>query len=100
MQFSRSGVVIGGYCAAYGFTADVDDVFMIPDGDWSTGLRHLAAKVTVEVLRQHDQGHYEPVRKITTALGHSTGVFVPAFSRLSVAVPQSWLAAPRSTQKS
>ena len=30
MQFSRSGVVIGGYCAAYGFTADADDVFYDP----------------------------------------------------------------------
>jgi hypothetical protein len=40
----------------------------------------------VEVLRQHDPDHYKPVRRIITAPGARTGLFVPGFNRLFVAV--------------
>jgi DNA-binding beta-propeller fold protein YncE len=63
---------------------DTDDVFYDP-------VRRLVYVIggegAVEVLRQHDQDHYEPVRRITTAPGGRTGLFVPAFNRLFVAVP-------------
>jgi hypothetical protein len=49
----------------------------------------------VEVLRQHDPDHYEPVRRITTAPGARTGLFVPAFNRLFVAVPHRGLQSAR-----
>ena len=63
---------------------DTDDVFYDP-------VRRLVYVIggegAVEVLRQHDRDHYEPVRRITTAPGARTGLFVPAFNRLFVAVP-------------
>src|ERR1700693_4373902 len=46
--------------------------FMIPSVDWSMSS---AAKV-LEVFRQHDQDHYEPVRRITTAPGACTALLL------------------------
>jgi len=73
MQFSRSGVVIGGYCAAYGFTADADDVFMIPDGDWSTGLRHWRRRVlwkfSDNMIKAITSQSEKSQRRLGTALG-------------------------------
>jgi DNA-binding beta-propeller fold protein YncE len=71
---------------------DTDDVFYDP-------VRRLVYVIggegAVEVLRQHDQDHYEPVRRITTAPGARTGLFVPAFNRLFVAVPRRGLHSAR-----
>jgi hypothetical protein len=71
---------------------DTDDVFYDP-------VRQLVYVIggegAVEVLRQHDQDHYEPVRRITTAPGARTGLFVPAFNRLFVAVPHRGLQSAR-----
>jgi hypothetical protein len=71
---------------------DTDDVFYDP-------VRRLVYVIggegAVEVLRQHDQDHYEPARRITTAPGARTGLFVPAFNRLFVAVPHRGLQSAR-----
>ena len=71
---------------------DTDDIFYDP-------VRRLVYLIggegAVEVLRQHDQDHYEPVRRITTAPGARTGLFVPAFNRLFVAVPHRGLQSAR-----
>jgi hypothetical protein len=67
---------------------DTDDIFYDPG-------RHLVFVIggegAVEILRQHDPDHYEPVHRITTAPGARTGLFVPAFNRLFVAVPHRGL---------
>jgi DNA-binding beta-propeller fold protein YncE len=67
---------------------DTDDVFYDP-------VRRLVYVIggegAVEVLRQHDQYRYEPVRRITTAPGARTGFFVSAFNRLFIAVPHRGL---------
>jgi len=71
---------------------DTDDVFYDPG-------RHLVYVIggegAVEVLRQHDPDHYEPVRRIKTAPGARTGLFVPGFNRLFVAVPHRGLQSAR-----
>jgi DNA-binding beta-propeller fold protein YncE len=71
---------------------DTDDVFYDP-------VRRLVYVIggegAVKVLRQHDQDHYELVQKITTAPGARTGLFVPAFNRLFVAVPRRGLQSAR-----
>jgi hypothetical protein len=55
-----------------------DDIF------YDSG-RHLVYVIggegAVEVLRQHDLDHYQPVRRITPAPGARTGLFVPGFNR-------------------
>ena len=41
----------------------------------------------IDTLRQVDAGHYERIDRTKTAPGARTGLFVPAFNRLYVAVP-------------
>jgi hypothetical protein len=60
---------------------DTDDVFYDP------GRHVIGGEGAVEVLRQRDPDHYEAVRRIKTAPGARTGLFVPGFNRLFVAVP-------------
>ena len=71
---------------------DTDDIFYDPG-------RHLVFVIggegAVEILRQHDPDHYEPVQRIATAPGARTGLFVPAFNRLFVAVPHRGLQSAR-----
>jgi hypothetical protein len=71
---------------------DTDDVFYDPG-------RHLVYVIggegAVEVLRQHDPDHHEAVRRIKTAPGAGTGLFVPGFNRLFVAVPHRGLQSAR-----
>jgi DNA-binding beta-propeller fold protein YncE len=71
---------------------DTDDVFYDPARRL---IYVIGGEGAVEVLRQHDQDHYEPVRRITTAPGARTGLFVPAFNRLFVAVPHRGLQSAR-----
>ena len=71
---------------------DTDDVFYDP------GRRLvyvIGGEGAVEVLRQHDPDNYEPVRRITTAPGARTGLFVPAFNRLFVVVRNRGLQSAR-----
>jgi hypothetical protein len=42
----------------------------------------------VDVLAQHDADHYERVAREVTAPGARTGLFVPAWNKLFVAVPR------------
>ena len=54
---------------------DTDDVFYDP------GRHVIGGEGAVEVLRQRDPDHYEAVRRIKTAPGARTGLFVPGFNR-------------------
>ena len=71
---------------------DTDDVFYDPG-------RRLVFVIggggAVEILRQHDPDHYEPVQRIATAPGARTGLFVADFNRLFVAVPHRGLLSAR-----
>jgi DNA-binding beta-propeller fold protein YncE len=63
---------------------DADDVFFDP------GRRQvyvIGGEGAVEVLRQREPDHYEPVGRIPTGPGARTGLFVRAFNRLYVAAP-------------
>jgi hypothetical protein len=55
----------------------------------------IGGEGAVEGFRQHDQDHYESVRRITKAPVARTGLFVPAFNRLFVAVPHRGLQSAR-----
>src|SRR3984893_2719411 len=71
---------------------DTDDVFYDP-------VRRLVYVIggegAVEVFRQHNQDHYDPVQRIITAPGARTGLYVPSFNRLFVAVPHRGLQSAR-----
>jgi hypothetical protein len=71
---------------------DTDDIFYDPG-------RHLVFVIggegAVEILREYDPDHYKPVQRITTAPGARTGLFVPGFNRLFVAVPYRGLQSAR-----
>jgi len=71
---------------------DTDDIFYDP------GRRLvfvIGGEGAVEVLRQRDPDHYEPVQRITTAPGARTGMFVAGLNRLFVAVPHRGLQSAR-----
>src|SRR5207249_2802235 len=67
---------------------DTDEVFYDP-------VRRLVYAIggegAVDVLRQRDPDRYERAQRIKTAPGARTGLFVPVFSRLFVAVPHRGL---------
>ena len=63
---------------------DTDDVFYDPVGDWSTSS---AAKVRWKFSDNMIKTITSAVRRITTAPGARTGLFVPTFNRLFVAAP-------------
>jgi hypothetical protein len=41
----------------------------------------------VDIFRMHEADHFDKVARITSAPGARTGLFVPSFDRLFVAVP-------------
>jgi len=71
---------------------DTDDVFYDP-------VRRLVYVIggegAVEVFRQQNQDHYDPVQRIITAPGARTGLYVPSLNRLFVAVPHRGLQSAR-----
>ncbi len=78
----------GRIVASMSTIGDADDIFY--DG----GRRFVYAiggEGAVEIFRQRDADHYEPERRIMTAPGARTGLFVPALNRLFVAVPRRGL---------
>ena len=78
----------GRIVASLSTIGDADDIFY--DG----GRRFVYAiggEGAVEIFRQRDADHYEPERRIMTAPGARTGLFVPALNRLFVAVPHRGL---------
>jgi DNA-binding beta-propeller fold protein YncE len=82
----------GRIVASLSTVGDADDIF------YDAGRRVvyvIGGEGAVEVVRQRDPDHYEPVGRITTAPGARTGLFVPAFNRLFVAVPHRGLQSAR-----
>jgi hypothetical protein len=73
----------GRIVASLSTIGDTDDIFY--DGDRQV-VYVIGGEGAVEVVRQRDPDHYEPERRIATAPGARTGLFVPALNRLFVAV--------------
>jgi hypothetical protein len=71
---------------------DTDDIFY--DGDRQV-VYVIGGEGAVEVVRQRDPDHYEPERRLATAPGARTGLFVPAVDRLFVAIPHRGLQSAR-----
>ena len=71
---------------------DADDIFY--DGGRQV-VYVIGGEGAVESFRRRDPDHYEPDRRITTAPGARTGLFVPALNRLFVAVPYRRLQSAR-----
>jgi DNA-binding beta-propeller fold protein YncE len=71
---------------------DTDDVFCDPI---RRQVYAVGGEGAVDVFRQRDPDHYEPVQRIKTAPGARTGLFVSAFNRLFVAVPHRGLESAR-----
>jgi len=63
---------------------DSDDVFYDAD---RRSLYVIGGEGAVDIFRQRDPEHYERLARIPTASGARTGLFVPAWGRLYVAVP-------------
>jgi len=63
---------------------DADDIF------YDSSRRRMyvvGGEGSIGVFQQKDADHYEPMRKVATAPGARTGLFVPELNRLYVAVP-------------
>jgi hypothetical protein len=78
----------GRIVASLSTIGDTDDIFY--DGDRQV-VYVIGGEGAVEVFRQSDPDHYEPERRIATAPGARTGLFVPALNRLFVAIPHRGL---------
>jgi hypothetical protein len=63
---------------------DSDDIFYDPI---RRRIYEIGGEGFIDVLEQKDADHYERVTKIPTAPGARTGLFVPQFNRLYLAVP-------------
>jgi hypothetical protein len=63
---------------------DSDDVFYDAE---RRRVYVIGGEGAVDLFRQRDPDHYERLGRVPTASGARTGLFVPAWSRLYVAVP-------------
>lgn len=63
---------------------DSDDIFYDPIRRW---IYEIGGEGFIDVFEQKDADHYEGVTKIPTAPGARTGLFVPQFNRLYLAIP-------------
>jgi DNA-binding beta-propeller fold protein YncE len=76
--------VSGKQTASVEIVGDTDDLFY----DARSSLVYvIGGQGFVDVLRQRDPDHYEPIARLPTAPGARTGLFVPEWRKLFVAVP-------------
>jgi hypothetical protein len=74
----------GRIVAALATVGDADDVFY----DARRRLVYvIGGEGAVEILRERDSDHYDPIERVTTAPGARTGLYVPSLDRLFVGVP-------------
>ena len=65
-------------------SGDTDDVFY----DQENGRVYVSAgEGFIDVIKQMDADHYQPISKMPTAAGARTSFFVPELHRLFLAVP-------------
>lgn len=69
---------------ALNISGDTDDLFFDRD---ASRIYVSAGEGYIDVVRQIDADHYEPVNRIGTASGARTSLFVPDLHRLYLAVP-------------
>ncbi len=77
---TESGQVV----AELNSVGDSDDIFYDPI---RRRIYEIGGEGFIDVFEQKDADHYERVTKIPTASGARTGLFVPQFNRLYLAVP-------------
>ena len=74
----------GKQSASVEIVGDTDDLFY----DARSGLVYvIGGQGFVDVLRQRDADHYDRIARLPTAPGARTGLFVPEWGKLFVAVP-------------
>src|SRR2546427_10962831 len=74
----------GKQIAAINCSGDTDDVFY----DQENGRVYVSAgEWFIDVIKQMDADHYQPISKMPTAAGARTSFFVPELHRLFLAVP-------------
>jgi hypothetical protein len=74
----------GRQTASIEIPGDTDDVFYDAA---SKRVYAICGEGAIAVLRQDDADHYRPEARLPTAPGARTGLFVPEWRRLFVAVP-------------
>ncbi len=71
--------------ATLGTARDVDDIFY--DGT-NKQIYVSAGEGAIDIFKQRDADHYDPVNRIQTAQGARTSLFIPKINQLYLAVPE------------